>query len=44
MKTVIPYRYILELPIFEYGCLMELIINEETKQRQGAVMRQTVVI
>ena len=31
-----PYRYILELPTFEYSCLMGLNIKEGTRQRQSA--------
>ena len=35
MKTACPYRYILELPTFEYDCLVGLNIKEGTRQRQG---------
>ena len=31
MKIAFPYRYILELPTFEYGCLMGLNSKEGTK-------------
>ena len=38
MKTGFPYRYILELPTFGYGCLVGLNIKEGMRQRQGALM------
>ena len=38
MKTVFPNRYILELPTFEYGCLVELNKKEGTSQKQGPLM------
>ena len=38
MKTAFPYRNLLELPTFEYGCLMELNIKKMTRQRQGTRM------
>ena len=44
MKTAFPYRYPLELPTFEYGCLMELIIKKETKERQGTLMSNQCLI
>ena len=38
MKTAFPYRYILALPTFEYGCLVWLNIKERARQRQGALI------
>ena len=37
MKTEFPYQYILDLPNFEYGCLVGLNIKDGTRQRQGAL-------
>ena len=44
MKTAFPYRYILELPTFEYGCLVGPNIKERTRQRYGALMRNRWLI
>ena len=38
MKAAFPYRYILTLPTFKYGCLVWLNINEGKRQRQAALM------
>ena len=44
VKTAFPYRYLLELPTFEYGCLMELNIKKATKQKQGTLMSNQCLI
>ena len=44
VKTVFPYRFILELPSFEYGCLVGLNIKDGTWQRQGALMSSHCLI
>ena len=38
------YRYILELPTFEYGCLIRLNIKKEIRQMQGALMSNHCLI
>ena len=38
MKTEFPYWCILELPTFEYGCLVGLNIKDGARQGQGALM------
>ena len=38
MKTAFPYRYILALPTFDYGCLVWQNIKEWARQRQGALI------
>ena len=43
-KTAFPYRYILELHIFEYGCLVGLNMKEGTRQRQEALMSNHCLI
>ena len=37
-KLIFPYRYILELRTFEYGCLVGLNIKDGTRQRHGTLM------
>ena len=44
MKTAFPYRYLLELPTFEYGCLIELNIKKGTRERQGKLMSNQCLI
>ena len=44
MKTESLCRYILELPTFEYGCLVGLSIKDGTKQRQGALISDHCLI
>ena len=44
VETSFPYSYILELPTFEYGCLVGLNIKERTRQRQRALMSNHCLI